>query len=131
MGKEVIPRSKMDYDSIEKLKKMPYTDLEPIQEELLVWVQDYNWPIAPEICEMLIPLNEKLVPSIKKILSGTDETWIDNCIRFIVEHLSVEAIEALRPELERIAYTPSEDEEDLGTNIVTKQILDRVSRQKF
>lgn len=127
MIRGLIPKNKMDYDSISKLKQMHYLELESIQEELIVWLQDYNWPIAPDICEMLIPLNEKLVPTIRKILNGTDETWIDNCIRFLVEHLSMEAINSLKPELERIAYSPSEDERDLETNIVAIQILERSS----
>ncbi|MBJ6361861.1 DUF5071 domain-containing protein [Paenibacillus sp. GCM10012307] len=120
---EFIPSNKMDYYTIEKLRKLPYNEIEPIINQLLEWVEDINWPIAKEICQILIPLDLKLVPSLKKIVGGKDEVWADNCIRYIVKWLSEEAIRELSPELERIAFYPSEDELELELNIFVLQLL--------
>ena len=42
--KHLIPKDKGDYKNIEELKRLSFDEIEPIVPDLLVWLQDINWP---------------------------------------------------------------------------------------
>ena len=125
----VLPKNKMDYNAIAELKRLQPQDLLSYANELLEWVQDYNWPIAPDVCDLLVPLDEKLVPLLRTVMGGEDEAWIDNCVRYIVANLSDSAQGSLIPELTRIADFPTEDERESGTNVVAQEIINKLMRK--
>jgi len=119
-----VPKNKSDYESIERLKTLKDKEIEQIALELLEWVQDINWPIAREICELLIPLDTKIISGIKSVLSTDDYEWIDNCLSYIVKFLSKDAILEIEEELMRIVLTPNNEEIEMELPKLSKEILD-------
>lgn len=92
----------MDYETIELLKSQDHLTLESIAEPLLEWIQDINWPIAQDIIEILIPLDTKLIPSIRNVLNSNDFEWIYNCLNFLVSRLSLIVIKQLKSDLKNL-----------------------------
>jgi hypothetical protein len=73
--KNLIPKDKFDFETVEKLKNYSFEEIKPIIPNLLEWLQDMNWPISGPIAELLIPFSEKISPEILKILKGEDQVW--------------------------------------------------------
>lgn len=97
--KQYLPTDKCDHDSIDRLKTLKPEELQKIIPELLEWIQDINWPIAPKIIKILIPLDSLLLPEIKRILLSGDYEWIEVCLWGIVGKLKTETIVGLKEEL--------------------------------
>lgn len=51
---DLLPKDKFDIDKVEKLKGLNRGELIPLLPELLKWIQDMNWPIAPKIAKLLL-----------------------------------------------------------------------------
>ena len=80
-----LPKDKSDYDSIKLLKTLSKAELKLILPEILEWTKDINWPVAPLIIdELLIPLGQDLIPSLKDILESNDYDWIQNILYPVV-----------------------------------------------
>lgn len=71
--------------------------------ELLVWLQDMNWPGARTIAEFLVSIGIPLVPHILKILNGDDEDWIYWILIELVSKWDRETVAPLEPVLMRFA----------------------------
>lgn len=97
--KQYLPTDKCDYDSIDRLKSLKPEELQRIIPELLEWTQDINWPVAPKIIEILLPLDKLLLPQLKVILRCNEYDWIEICLLGIVEELKTETIVGLKEEL--------------------------------
>ncbi|WP_128896753.1 hypothetical protein [Longirhabdus pacifica] len=54
--------------------------------------------------KIIIPLDSKLVPSLKKTLNSNGYDWIDNILNYLVIHLSNSAIVQLHDDLEKNLY---------------------------
>ncbi|MFF2482928.1 DUF5071 domain-containing protein [Paenibacillus sp. NPDC058071] len=122
-----LPTHKSDYQSVNILKTLDIKEIEGISFELLKWVQDINWPIAEPICQLLIPLDMKIISEIKIILQSGDLEWVDNCLFHIVRFLSEDAILELKDELLRIANSPTAGEIEIELNLLSKKILKKIT----
>lgn len=58
------------------LKKIGYPRVKAIIPELLEWIQDMNWPGAQEIVDLLITIDDEIVPYVKKVLRSGEGIWI-------------------------------------------------------
>jgi hypothetical protein len=58
------------------LKKIGYPRVKAIIPELLEWIKDMNWPGAQEIVDLLITIDDEIVPYVKKVLKSGDGIWI-------------------------------------------------------
>lgn len=54
--KRLIPKDKMDIESVNKLKALDINLIKPIIPDLLEWTADANWPTSKEIGKLLLPL---------------------------------------------------------------------------
>ncbi len=85
----VRPISKSYWDNAAKvLKDMGYERVKHITYELLTWLQDYNWPGADTIIDLLKTFpNQELVPYYEKAImdaiSKNDELWLDYLSVFV------------------------------------------------
>ena len=121
--KSYLPKNKSDFISVELLRNLPKEELEKVSFELLMWLQDINWPISTEIIKVLIPLDIKLVPHLKKIFETNDYEWIDNCLCYLINSLSKEAIESLREELSQFAVSEKAQLLEYDIPSVAREIL--------
>ena len=72
---DLLPRHKFDNDSVEMIKKMDRDKVLPLLPNLLEWIQDMNWPMAPSILGLLLTFPEEIVPHVQDGLSSDDDNW--------------------------------------------------------
>ena len=99
---------------VSELKKLSDIEIESIIPELLVWIQDMNWPIAEDIAEVLsvhCKVNEPYILDILKP-EQQDEIWKFNVIKYLLKkNKSFSENAAIMSEVERIAVWPTKGEQ--------------------
>lgn len=74
------------------------------------WLQDYNWPVSRVLEPFLRSIGEPLVPHIWHVLRSDDEIWKYWVISLLITGPPPSVAAEFRPELERLAYEPTERE---------------------
>ncbi|WP_274654642.1 DUF5071 domain-containing protein [Paenibacillus humicola] len=115
--RELIPKHKHDFDRTKELKKLDKDTIRPIIAELLVWLQDGNWPVATEIRDILLPFNQELVPHIKTILQTNDGEWKFFLLTVLVRELPPTTVSELRQDLIDIAYNHNPSKSDRASEV--------------
>ena len=105
-----IPTNKLDIQACKQLEIAPLNEVQPFISELLVWLQDFNWPVAPFVKQKLIQFDEELIKPIKVVLSGNDVVWKYFILTELMPEVKNKVIDALQLELKQLAYSPSDDE---------------------
>ncbi len=121
--KNLLPKDKGDVESVERLKKFTFSELEPSIPELLTWLQDYNWPVAKPMAELLEPHTENLSPHLLKILRGTDGIWKYWILSIFFEDTNRPIEQELFAEITRIADSPTKMEIDDEVDLIAKEII--------
>jgi hypothetical protein len=78
--KDLIPKDKTDISTAWKLNGQPYENVEAIVPDLLIWLQDMNWPVAGPVAAYLETISFSITSEIIKILRGNDSTWKYWCL---------------------------------------------------
>lgn len=111
-AKDLIPKDKLDIETAEKLKQYSYEEIKPIIPNLLEWIQDMNWPVAPTVAEYLITISENLTNEIIEILNGKDEMWK----YWTIEVFAIQSEREMHPKVfeivNRIANYPTSTEKE-------------------
>ncbi len=68
----MIPLSKHDLDSVEKLSAASDSEVIAILPDLFKWFEDCNWPVFPAICKRISKLQTGHQTEIKNVLLGQD-----------------------------------------------------------
>lgn len=102
-----IPKDKFD---VEALDDFDLLYLLEHQSEILVWLQDYNWPIAKVLSKLIQPYILDLEDSIIEILKSNDLEWKCNIIGAVIYYANRPS-ENIISELKRIYSSPVELEE--------------------
>ena len=108
--KDLIPRNKMDFNRVEKLKKQDRNKILPLLPDLLVFTQDMNWPVAPAILEILLTFPKEVIPHVQDVLSSDDDNWKWFILHFLVLELPAESKVHFKEYLRRVAENPTENE---------------------
>lgn len=103
------PRDKYDLEAANIVARATWDQMEPLAKQLLEWVKDQNWPVATILAPALANVGAPLVPGVREVLEGEDDTWKYNIIESVVAR-SPDLRRLLRPELERIAFQPTPTE---------------------
>lgn len=105
--KQLIPKDKFDFETVEKLKNYSFDEIKPIIPNLLEWLQDGNWPISKPVGELLLPFTENLSSEIVHILQGQDSVWKYWILQTFGK---ISKNELVQSEIERILKSPTKDE---------------------
>ncbi|MCC6131085.1 MAG: DUF5071 domain-containing protein [Acidobacteria bacterium] len=105
----LLPRDKFDIASAERAVSAGYPAVAPILGELLIWLQDCNWPVAFVLAPFLATIGSPLVPHVRAILRSDDDVWKYWVLERIVA-ANDEVCAGLRPELKRIVQSPTPGE---------------------
>jgi hypothetical protein len=125
--RQLIPADKFDVDAVRNITAAGYPAIAPILDELLDWTADSNWPIARPLSDFLITLGDPLVVPLSRILSGTDGTHKEHCIRLVISRLPIETLAGLETELRRLAEQPTADDRREGVDAAARQAMSRLS----
>lgn len=126
--KEMLPKSKTDYNSVIQLRMVNKDALRPIIPDLLIWLQDINWPISSDIGEIVLQFNAELIPYIQEILKTDDDIWKYYILTEVVSKLSKEAKLGLIDELNRLSKNPSEGEREERVDLKAIKIIESLDR---
>jgi hypothetical protein len=117
---QLIPKHKADVETAEKLSSYSYAQVKPIIPQLLIWLQDMNWPVARPVAEYLRQFTEEINPELVNILQGNDEMWK----YWIIDVFgSTTTNAAVIKEMDRIAYNPTSNEVDAGVDEIAREVL--------
>lgn len=123
--RELIPKNKHDHESVQKLNAIDRNDIKPILPDLMVWLQDSNWPISREIEDLIIGFQEELIPHIKNVFNTDDGCWKHVLLYGLVSKLPNHILLDLKSDLERMKYNPTDDENDEELDEILNELLDR------
>lgn len=124
--KDLLPRHKFDVDRVEMIKRMDREQILPLLPDLLEWIQDMNWPVAPSVLELLLTFQKEIVPHVQDILSSDDDNWKWFILHFLVIELPVESRVQFREYLTRVAETPTQNELAEELDEIAKEILETI-----
>ena len=99
----MIPRDKFDIEAVEHLKKLPSSEVVSLLPELMVWMQDMNWPVAQPVVELLLTFPNEITPLIDDVLAGDDDMWVYWCLVELVPKLPFYSKLVLAEAVEQIA----------------------------
>ena len=119
----IVPAHKSDYEACNNLALASDAEVSEKLIELLEWVQDINWPVAPLICDRLKKIGSPLVEPVKNILRGTDDDWKYWIISGLLRDTPKETICLLKSELDKIVQNPTEGERTEEVDLVASEIL--------
>jgi hypothetical protein len=125
----LIPQHRSDSERANAAIAAGYPAVAPILPELLEWLQDCNWPVARVLAPFLVSIGNPLIPHIQHIFDSNDEIWKYWIINVILRN-SFELAVAFRNELERLAYSPTENEETQELNEVSQEVLEKYGWSK-
>lgn len=122
----LVPKHKFDLETVEKIKKVNISEIEPILPELFEWIEDINWPIARSLAVELVRFWEIIIPYVKYYLNHS--TGLDEyCVFYeIMPLLKKSQLEAIREDLERLATNPNEFEKDEEYDKFAKEYLNKM-----
>jgi len=118
----LLPLDKYDIGKIERLREIGYPEIEPLLPTLLEWLKDGNWPIARILPPFLADIGSPLAPHIRTVLSTSDGLWKYWVLSTVVA-VSTQLRDSLRPDLERIAHNPSQDERAEEVDLCAQELL--------
>jgi hypothetical protein len=120
----LIPVTKFETKKASALVQIGFPAIEPVVPQILEWLQDRNWPVSRVFEPFLVRVGAPLAPYIRPILAGHDDVWKYSLLHVVSQ--STELAYALRPELERIAATPSEGESSEEVDDMALEILEAI-----
>ncbi|AVP96806.1 DUF5071 domain-containing protein [Ahniella affigens] len=118
----LLPCDKSDTAKAEAVIAAGYPAVEPLLPRLIEWVQDMNWPVAVVLAPFLAGIGRPMEDHVRQVLMTTDEVWKYWVLECIVGK-SAELLECLRPELERIASSPTEGEAGEEIHLLAQSLL--------
>ncbi|WP_346848643.1 DUF5071 domain-containing protein [uncultured Clostridium sp.] len=109
--RDLIPKDKFDYSTINQLCKLTDNEIQPIILDLLELLQDYNWPIAKDILPIIVVHQNIAMPHILTILQGDDIIWKYWIIELVIPYLIYPNKQLVKSELERLSSLEIIDED--------------------
>lgn len=120
---QCVPKDKSDLAAVALAKTAGYPALNEVLPQLLEWLRDMNWPVAPPVAKLLSGAGMEIVPHIKDVLYSDDHIWKYWLLAALIPNLKPEAREALQADVFRIAHHPSNDEKDEEVDVVARETL--------
>jgi hypothetical protein len=106
----LLPCHKCDCERALAITALGYPAVAPVLRDLLEWLQDCNWPVSHSIAPFLASVGEPVVPLIREVLRGKDDIWKYWCIDRLIMGFPRKLAEQFRPDLQRFAFHPTNQE---------------------
>lgn len=119
-----LPESKDDFASITVLQQLEFVQITALIPDLLIWIQDGNWPIYQSIKELLLPQQENLIEPLKEILNSNDSSWKYFLLNDFIPFLRTEVIQKLIEELSMLSNHPTFADQSEEVDLLAQKILE-------
>ncbi|GAA0766519.1 DUF5071 domain-containing protein [Ideonella azotifigens] len=117
-----LPRHKSDLFAAEAAVRLGWPSVKPMAMQLLMWLQDINWPVAQVLAPFFERIGADLAPHVGQILQTQDDVWKYYVISAVVAR-SKPLAEALEGELRRIVQCPTDSEHTEEVDRVAAEAL--------
>lgn len=124
---KLIPSSKTDFEACANLRKATDNEVTPFVSDLLEWLKDLNWPVAPLVQERLSKLGPELVEPVRAVLNGNDNIWKYWLVSSFLPLVRADIFNSVATDIERIAYSPIQGEVDEELHLAAQQLLKQKS----
>jgi hypothetical protein len=121
--RQLLPKDKHDFDSVNKLKECDKDTLRKVIPDLLIWLQDTNWPISFAVRDILIQFDKELIPHFKQILNSNDGMWKYWILTKLVSRLTPDVRVELTQELVRLSNNPEPCDVDAEVDEAAQELL--------
>ena len=124
--KDLIPKDKFDDSAYEQLMALSDDEITPIIPELLKWIQDMNWPVAPSVITVLASHRTATEKHLSVLLKPEqkDDEWKRNIIKYLLsEWHSYPDDERITAEIKRIAENPTAGEREELVDEAAQELL--------
>lgn len=105
------------------LKQIGYPRVKSIISGLLEWIQDMNWPGSKEIVELLVTIDDAIVPYVKQVLKSGDGIWIIWLLSEVVSKWDKELRTQIKDNLLELAITMNNNLVIEGVDIQALKLL--------
>ncbi|ULO09067.1 DUF5071 domain-containing protein [Paenibacillus sp. 19GGS1-52] len=108
----IQPLTKGHWDgAAEVIVAIGYPRVKSILSELLVWIQDLNWPGYQVIADFLRDIGQPLIPEIKRVIieHTSDQDWLYYIIECILSKWPTELVAQLNKELRHLVHHSAND----------------------
>jgi len=116
----VVPANKQDLAACQRLAAASDDEVRANIRELLVWLQDMNWPVAPLVTNRVSRVGLALAAPLREILRGCDEMWKYWIVSSLLPTVDQAVVESMGEDLDRIVTSPTSGEllEELPAAVV-------------
>ena len=121
---QYVPKNKFDTSAVAAAERVGLPALDSVLPQLLEWLQDYNWPVAQPVANLLSGAGLEIVPHIQNVLNSNDTMWKYWLLSALIPRLGLEVREALRPQIRRLAQNPTKDEQLEEVDARAKDLLE-------
>ena len=121
-----IPVSKHDFEALERIKNAEIDKIQEVLPQIFDWIEDINWPIAPELVKILVRFDEMIIPYVIDLIHKPDGLRECSVYYHMIPLLSKRQLCLLREELERVANKPSHFEKNEEYDKIALQYLQSI-----
>ncbi len=118
-----IPADKFDEAAVRRAAALGFPTINPIIPDLLVWLQDRNWPVCENTASLLAKAGPEIAPHLVEVFRGDDDIWKQVILVLLAGELSQQVWSLIRPDLERIANRPTSGEIAEGVRDAANDVL--------
>lgn len=118
-----LPRTTSDTARADALRDLPPRELSPHVAELLVWLQDINWPVARPVAAALSRCGDELVGPVRSVLRSDDDLWKLWLLSELLPRVCRDVQGALREDILRIAKHPTSSEQAEEADIAAQALV--------
>lgn len=118
-----VPQDKFDLAAVARAKQTGFPAINPILPELLLWLQDINWPVANEVVDLLSGSDAEIVPAIRVVLQSDDAVWKYWVLNKLCSRLTSLVLAELIPDIARLANDPTEEDRSEDVDAEAKVLL--------
>ena len=111
--RDLLPRDKFDDRHLDDIRALRDEEFSLLAGELLEWIADINWPVAPKIVPILLDRQALVFPHLQKALQSEDIMWKCWIMRLLVPKLKTAYQLELKGEIERLFRLRGTDEDTL------------------
>ncbi len=125
LKRNFIPKHPTDLDAIAELENTSWQILEPYAMELLEWLQDLSWAVAPPILKYLQPHILQIEQELIQILKSDASQWKYNLVHTLLMELELnERSPKIQQSLAQLAYRPSLSDQQTQVDRLAQELLE-------
>ncbi|NOR61652.1 MAG: DUF5071 domain-containing protein [Rhodobacteraceae bacterium] len=121
--KPCIPKDKFDTEAVSRAVALGYPAINPILPELLVWMQDLNWPVAQDLAPILANAGPEIAPALRDIIRGDDLDGVYFVIVGVVLDANNEVWKLIEDDVRRLADHPTQGQKLEELDVVAKEAI--------